>query len=573
MVYSLTWLPDILARANIKYAEQPEWRTRGRAEMGIVRGVMIHHTAGSPVGNMPSLDLLTRGRSDLAGPLAQLGLGRDGTFYIIAAGRANHAGIGVWRGITSGNSSFIGIEVENTGKEGDTYPEAQLDALRRGVAAILKQIGADATMVCGHKEYAPQRKIDPLWNMAEFREKVSALLRADVPPAPGIPTGDGQGRPTLRRGARGQTVTVLQSLLGIDPTTGNFGPVTEARLRVWQRDHQLVPDGIAGPKTWASFDGGTSPGSVATTPGMPATAAVPNDPLPPADTTDHPVTTDDRHALTPDGKPFAACFASGFGTFGQLGVDSYLKNQPNAGTWVSPSTARALVAVMGNEGKLEAVNSHDDAFMSFGIMQWTAGTVDGAGELAALLARLQAMDAAAFEDCFGRYGLSTDTANGATTGRLVLDGHALMKAQDKEQLRSAAWAYRFWRAGHHPAVAHCQIVHAGSRLALFADKVIHGHAVREWTSSELGMALLLDEHVNRPAHVPGTLDDALGALLAAGTVGATPSAWSQSDEDGLINRYIAQRNTTSMTNAANRAASLLALAQHGALATAQGSFS
>jgi hypothetical protein len=96
MVFSLTWLPDVLQRANLKTAEVPEWRGRGRGEMGRVRGVMIHHTVGLPTGNMPSLNLLVRGRADLAGPLAQLGLGRDGTFYVIAAGRANHAGKGEW---------------------------------------------------------------------------------------------------------------------------------------------------------------------------------------------------------------------------------------------------------------------------------------------------------------------------------------------------------------------------------------------------------------------------------------------------------------------------------------------
>ena len=169
MVYSLTWLPEILDRANLKFSEVAEWRTRGRAEMGRVRGVMIHHTGVNAGGNMPTLNSLIRGRPDLRGPLANLGLGRDGTFYIVAAGRANHAGTGVWRGITSGNGSFIGIEVENRGTPDDRYPDVQLDALCRGVAAILKHIGAEASMVCGHKEYAPARKIDPLWDMPAFR--------------------------------------------------------------------------------------------------------------------------------------------------------------------------------------------------------------------------------------------------------------------------------------------------------------------------------------------------------------------------------------------------------------------
>src|SRR5262245_66312705 len=85
-VYALTWLPAVLEAAGLKVAEVPGWRERGRADMPNVRGVMCHHTAtaASHGGNMPTLRVLGAGRpatSDgpaLTGPLAQLGLGRDG---------------------------------------------------------------------------------------------------------------------------------------------------------------------------------------------------------------------------------------------------------------------------------------------------------------------------------------------------------------------------------------------------------------------------------------------------------------------------------------------------------------
>src|SRR5215472_12378566 len=147
MAFSLTWLPDVLLGAGLKVAEQPGWQTRGTAEMGVVRGVMCHHTAGASTGNMPSLGVVTNGRPDLPGPLSQLCLGRDGTFFVVAAGRSNHAGIGNWQGITTGNTNFIGIEAENTGEttgpNADPWPAVQLDAYRRGVAAILAKIKAD----------------------------------------------------------------------------------------------------------------------------------------------------------------------------------------------------------------------------------------------------------------------------------------------------------------------------------------------------------------------------------------------------------------------------------------------
>src|SRR4029077_13947413 len=82
MAFSLRWLAQVLRNAGLKVAEQPGWQDRGRGDVGETLGVICHHPAGSKVGNMPSLGVIINGRPDLAGPLAQLGLGRDGTFYI-----------------------------------------------------------------------------------------------------------------------------------------------------------------------------------------------------------------------------------------------------------------------------------------------------------------------------------------------------------------------------------------------------------------------------------------------------------------------------------------------------------
>ena len=201
MAFALAWLAEVLESAGLKVAEQPGWRTRGRGEMGEVKGVICHHTAGPAQGNMPSLTVITAGRPDLAGPLAQLGLGRDGTFYVVAAGRANHAGGGEWQGIKTGNMSFIGIEAENTGKADDVWPAVQLDAYAHGVAAILRKIGAGPQMCCGHKEYAlpPGRKPDPTFDMPAFRAKVEAIL-AGAAPIQLIPAADDFNRPTLQIG-------------------------------------------------------------------------------------------------------------------------------------------------------------------------------------------------------------------------------------------------------------------------------------------------------------------------------------------------------------------------------------
>jgi peptidoglycan hydrolase-like protein with peptidoglycan-binding domain len=252
MPYALTWLPQTLRAAGLKVAEVPGWTDRGRAEMGRVLGLVCHHTGTQGAGNMPTLRVLIEGRSDLPGPLSQLGLGRDGTYYVVAAGRANHAGAGSWRGV-SGNSHFIGIEAENHGDGNDTWPDVQMDAYRRGAAAILKQIGATTDMCCGHKEYAPGRKDDPKgFDCGVFRADVEAILRGVGAVRPLIPAVDGQSRPTLRRGARGALVNVIQAAVGVKED-GVFGPGTEAAVRRFQSDKRAVPDGIVGPKTWVMF--------------------------------------------------------------------------------------------------------------------------------------------------------------------------------------------------------------------------------------------------------------------------------------------------------------------------------
>ena len=94
MTYTLTWLTSVLRAAGLKVAEVDGWESRGIGDVQDVAGVICHHTAGPRQGNMPSLRTLVQGRPDLTGPLAQLGLGRDGTFYVIAAGRCHHAGKG-----------------------------------------------------------------------------------------------------------------------------------------------------------------------------------------------------------------------------------------------------------------------------------------------------------------------------------------------------------------------------------------------------------------------------------------------------------------------------------------------
>jgi len=256
MTFALSWLADTLRAAGCKVVEQPGWKERGRGDMGAVKGVICHHTGGALKGNAPSLALVEHGRGPpdpLPGPLSQLVLARDGTFYVIAAGRCNHAGRGAWHGVDDGNSQMIGIEAENAGTGADPWPQVQMDAYAVGVAAILKHIGADDVMAAGHKEYRlPRgRKTDPSFDMVAFREDVEALMDGGAKPPVTIPQTDPR-RSMLRKGDQGNSVRELQKALGL-VEDGAFGPATDAAVRVFQAGHNLKPDGLVGPATWKAL--------------------------------------------------------------------------------------------------------------------------------------------------------------------------------------------------------------------------------------------------------------------------------------------------------------------------------
>ena len=173
----LTWLADVLRDAGCKVVEHPGWQDRGK-ELAAVHGVVWHHTASGPsTPDSAVARLLIIGRPDLPGPLCQLGLSRDGTFHVVAAGKGNHNGYGTW-----GNQA-VGIEAYNNGV-GEAWPPVQLAAYDRGTAAICRRLGLTSANVKGHKETDPGRKIDPAGiDMDQARQRVAALITY-TPPAP-----------------------------------------------------------------------------------------------------------------------------------------------------------------------------------------------------------------------------------------------------------------------------------------------------------------------------------------------------------------------------------------------------
>lgn len=168
----LTDLAAACRKSGLKVVEVAGWQTRGHGHLYAVETIVAHHTATprTAAGDYPSLGIVRDGRPGLPGPLSQLGLGCDGTVYVIAAGVAYHAGE-TWRR-EQDNWHAIGIEAEHDGYA--PWPAAQYDAYVRLCRALCDHYGLDASRVQGHKEIAKPagRKPDPTFDMDAFRARI-----------------------------------------------------------------------------------------------------------------------------------------------------------------------------------------------------------------------------------------------------------------------------------------------------------------------------------------------------------------------------------------------------------------
>jgi hypothetical protein len=183
----LLWLADVLRDAGLSVVEHPGWKTRGKDGMR-PKIVIGHHTATHwTTPDTVVTNLLVNGRSDLPGPLCHLGLNRQGTFIVIASGKANHAGVGKWQDADE-SVETVGIEAYNYGNgvpfpSREPWPQAQLDAYDRGVAALLSHLGRDERFFCGHREWAlPKgRKPDPSGiDLNAMRTRIRYLLEVEA---------------------------------------------------------------------------------------------------------------------------------------------------------------------------------------------------------------------------------------------------------------------------------------------------------------------------------------------------------------------------------------------------------
>jgi peptidoglycan hydrolase-like protein with peptidoglycan-binding domain len=248
-------IADRLRAKGLNVVEVNGWRTRGSSSF-FPKGSVDHHTAGSLNGNSPSLGICINGRAGLAGPLCNVFIARDNTVYVVAAGRANHAGTGTFRGL-QGNSSMYGVERENTGIGNEPWREDQRVTAALVHAALLEGIGRDGSWVCEHKEWTT-RKIDAFdQDGNDMRNRVSGAMGGvyTPPPAPApgpvgvrylqLTTPYQKGQDVLDW----QNLLIGAKLLPEGSADGVFGPNTSEATKAFQRVLGVGDDGIVGPAT------------------------------------------------------------------------------------------------------------------------------------------------------------------------------------------------------------------------------------------------------------------------------------------------------------------------------------
>ncbi|MER5783731.1 peptidoglycan-binding protein [Streptomyces mobaraensis] len=271
-------LLDVLRAEGVRVVEYGSWRTHDRAGHGAwgpINGVVIHHTVSS--GTESSVELCYDGYAELPGPLCHGVIAKDGTVYLISAGRANHAGAGdadVLAAViaerplpeptdmnTDGNARFYGFECVNLGNGADPWPAEQLDAIERVSAAICRAYGWSAASVIGHKEWTNQKSDPRGFSMTTMRERIDRRLATK----PGKPVAAPEHEPFpgvefFRSYPRSPIVTAMGRRLveeGCSAYASGPGPqwtpADAQSFRLWQQKLGDAPrfcDGIPGRRQW-----------------------------------------------------------------------------------------------------------------------------------------------------------------------------------------------------------------------------------------------------------------------------------------------------------------------------------
>jgi hypothetical protein len=268
-----------LKAEGVAVVEVGNWQTHNRnskGPWGPVNGVMIHHTVTKGTAN--TVRIVRDGYSDLPGPLCHGMIAKDGAVHLVGYGRANHAGLGdpnVLAAVVAekappvdreasvdGNRHFYGFECENLGDNKDAWPDAQIEAIVRVIAALCRHHGWSARSAIRHLDWQPG-KVDPRgpgMDWEKLLDRVTKRLAGDKPaapkpttpaplPKPATPTVSlsklvaaaksnpaAKGTPVTYAGVKTvETALVNAGLLAKTYLDGHYGTTTVTAYAAWQR--------------------------------------------------------------------------------------------------------------------------------------------------------------------------------------------------------------------------------------------------------------------------------------------------------------------------------------------------
>lgn len=274
----LTRLVPYLEKWGVNYRQVEGCESRGRPVGAFdPGGVQWHHTAStsSAANPRPSLRTLVEGRPDLPGPLCQLAPDYEGVVWVVALGRANHAGAARAHGALpagDGNALRVGFEVMTSGTQ--RMPAAQVDSLILATVAVLDMLGVAPADVADHLARHADTSVTGKWDLGagtgayvplDIRphvKTIAALLAAgpqgdDMPtPAdllnadivPGPPLGDGKPDPknptwTTAQYLQRTFVATWQAKVAAQASQAQLAGLT-AVIAALAKDSQLTPEQI-----------------------------------------------------------------------------------------------------------------------------------------------------------------------------------------------------------------------------------------------------------------------------------------------------------------------------------------
>ncbi|MGC1301321.1 MAG: hypothetical protein WA840_03000 [Caulobacteraceae bacterium] len=251
------------------------------------------------------------------------------------------------------------------------------------------------------------------------------------------------------------------------------------------------------------------------------------------------------------------------------------------------SEGDVLVQMSHNEGRFDSVQAYDSQIVTAGVMQKTVNP-KGAGELSKQIWSFSQSHPQEYQRLFAQKGWTVaKTGKGAGDDDYTLsfqdpgDPHAkpmtgpALYAYIKDKAHPDNWARTLsplQQAGRDPVFQAQQVDDFQARLHEAIDQKPLGYAwpIRDYLTSEKGVALVLDESVNAQSRVGKSFGQALHAFYAANpSADRDPTRWSSVDrgrfEPQIVRAYEAAREQKrTMTNPAKRYQAIEASSLSGA---------